>query len=71
MPKQQRMLKESGAYLVALNAASGELVLVTASAVDLLFARDEALGSDRVLADYAAEALLVPLPRLVLHFLGA
>lgn len=59
------------AYLLALNAAGGKLVLVAASAVDLLLARDEALGADRVLAHDTAEALLVPLSRLVLHLLGA
>lgn len=58
-------------YLVTLDAAGGELVLVAAGAVDLLLARDEALRADRVLADNAAEALLVPLPGLVLHLLGS
>lgn len=58
-------------YLVALNAASGELVLIAASAVDLLFTRDEAPGADGVLAHHAAETLLVPLPGLVLHLLGS
>lgn len=53
--------------LVAFNAACGELVLITASAVDLLLPGDEGLGADRVLAHYAAETLLVPLPGLVLH----
>lgn len=57
--------------LVALDAASSELVLVTTSAVDLLLTRDEAPRADGVLADHAAEALLVPLPCLVLHLLGA
>lgn len=59
------------AYLVALNAASGELVFIAASAVDLLLAGNEALGADRVLTDHAAETLLVPLPGLVLHLLGS
>lgn len=58
-------------YIFALNASGGELVLVAAGAVDLLFARDEALRPDWVLAHYAAEALLVPLPRFVFHLLGA
>lgn len=57
--------------LVALDAASSELVLVAAGAVDLLLAGDEAPRADGVLAHHAAEALLVPLPRLVLHLLGA
>lgn len=57
-------------HLVALDASSGKLVLVARGAIDLLLARDEALRPDRVLAHHAAEALLVPLPRLVLHLLG-
>lgn len=57
--------------LVTLDAASGEFVFIAASAVDLLLARDEALGANRVLAHYAAETLLVPLLRLVLHLLGS
>lgn len=57
--------------LVALDAASGELVLITAGAVDLLLPGDEAPSSDGVLTDHAAEALLVPLSRLVLHLLGS
>lgn len=58
-------------YLVAFNTSSGELVLVTRGTVNLLFARDEALRADRILADNATEALLVPLSGLVFHFLGA
>lgn len=56
-------------HLVALNASSGKLVLVARGAIDLLLARDEAFSPDRVLAYHAAEALLVPLPGLVLHLL--
>lgn len=56
-------------HLVALNASSGKLVLVARGAIDLLLARDEALSPDRVFAHHAAEALLVPLPGLVLHLL--
>lgn len=59
-----------GDDLVALDAASGKLLLVAAGAIDFLFAWDETLGSDRSLADAAAEALLVPLTGLVLHLLG-
>lgn len=55
--------------LVALDAASGILLLVAAGAVDLLLARYKRLGADRCLADATAEALLVPLACLVLHFL--
>lgn len=57
------------AHLVALNTPSGELVLVASGTVDLLLARDEALRADRVLADHAAEAFLVPLSGLVFHLL--
>lgn len=57
------------AYLVALNTPGGELVLVTSGTVNLLLARDEALRADRILADHAAEALLVPLSGLVFHLL--
>jgi len=57
-------------HLVALDTPGGELVLVASGTVDLLLARDEALRADRVLADHAAEALLVPLSGLVLHLLG-
>lgn len=60
----------TGDNLVALNASGGELVLVARSAIDLLLARNEALRTDRVLADHATETLLVPLPGLVLHLLG-
>lgn len=57
-------------YLVALDTPRGKLILVASSAVDLLLARDEALRSDRILADHAAETLLVPLSGLVLHLLS-
>lgn len=56
--------------LVTLDASGGKLVLVASGTVDFLLARDEALRSDRVLADNAAEAFLVPLSGLVLHLLG-
>jgi hypothetical protein len=57
-------------YLVAFDAASGELLLVAPSAVNLLLPGDERLGADGSAANDAAEALLVPLARLVLHLLG-
>jgi hypothetical protein len=56
-------------YLVAFDAASGELLLVATGAVNLLLPGDERLGADGSAADNAAEALLVPLARLVLHLL--
>lgn len=60
----------SGSHLVALNTPGGKLVLVACGTVDLLLARDEALRANRVLADHAAEALLVPLSGLIFHLLG-
>lgn len=57
-------------HLVALNTPGGELVLVTCGAVNLLLARDEALRADRILADHAAETLLVPLSGLIFHLLS-
>jgi len=55
--------------LVTLDATGSELLLVAGGAVNLLLARDEALGADSRPAHHAAEALLVPLARLVLHLL--
>lgn len=57
-------------YLVTLNATSGKLVLIASSTVNFLFTWDEALRANGILADNATEALLVPLPGLVLHLLG-
>ena len=57
--------------LLALDALGGELVLVALGAVDVVLLGDERLGADGVLARAAHEALLVPLPRLVLHLLHA
>lgn len=60
-----------GDDLIALDAARGKLLLVAAGAIDLLLPRDEGLGPNGRLADAAAEAILVPLPGFILHFLGA
>lgn len=57
--------------LIALYTTGGEFILVTASTVDFLLARNEALGADRGFADTAAKAFFVPLSRLVFHFLRA
>lgn len=59
------------AHLVTLNTPGGELILVTSGTVNLLFARNKALGTNRILAHHTAEALLVPLSGLVFHLLGA
>jgi len=56
-------------HLVALDATSSELLLVTLGTVYLLFPRNEALGADGILAHATAEALFVPLSGLVLHLL--
>ena len=58
-------------YLVALDAASGELLLIACGTVDLLLTGDEALGANGSFADTATEALLVPLTCLVFHLLRA
>ena len=56
-------------YFVAFYALCSELVLVASSAVDIILLGNEGLGSNGVLANTADEALLVPLPGLVLHLL--
>jgi len=65
------LVTRSENYLGAFDAASGELLLVASGTVNVLLPRDERLGADRSLAHEAAEALLVPLPTLVFHFLGS
>ena len=47
----------------------GNINLITLSTVDVVLLGDEGLGPDGVLAGAADEALLVPLPGLVLHLL--
>lgn len=61
----------AGDDLGALDAARRVLLLVTTGTVDVVLPRNKGLGADRGLADATAEALLVPLSRLVFHFLGA
>ena len=56
-------------HLAALDALGRELLLVALGAVDVMLLGDEALGANGVLAGAADEALLVPLPGLVLHLL--
>ena len=58
-------------YLITLDTLGGELVLVAGGAVDVVLLGDEALGPDGVVAHAAHEALLMPLPGLVLHLLHA
>jgi len=57
--------------LVAFDTLCGKLVFVTLGTVDVMLLRNKRFGSDGVVAGAANEAFLVPLPRLVLHFLHA
>lgn len=61
----------TGDYLVAFDASSGKLILVATGTIDFLFPRDETFRTDRILANYAAETFLVPLPGFVFHLLRA
>ena len=58
-------------YLLALHALQGVLPLIAGHAEVLAVLRDEALGSDGLLAAVADEAGLVPAAALVLHLAGA
>lgn len=58
-------------YLSALDTLQGVLLLVAGHTEVLLFLRDEALGSNRLLAAVADEAGLVPAAALILHLAGA
>ena len=58
-------------HLAVLDALGGKFFFVTFCTIDVVLLRDETLGSDWVLAGAADEALLVPLPGLVLHLLHA
>jgi len=56
-------------HLVAFDTLCGKLVFITLGAVDVMFFRNKGFGADWVMAGAANEAFLMPLPRLVLHFL--
>ena len=58
-----------GDHLATLDALCREFFLVAFGAVDVMLLGYEGLCADGVLAGAADEALLVPLPRLVLHLL--
>jgi len=58
-----------GDHLAALNTLGCKLLFIALSAVDIVLLGYEGLGADGVLAGAAHEALLVPLPGLVLHLL--
>lgn len=57
--------------LGTFDATSSKLFFITSGAVNVLFTRDERLGSNRCLAHKATKALFVPLSALVFHFLGS
>lgn len=57
--------------LVAFDTLCGKLVFVTLGTVDVMLFGNKRFGSDGVFTNAANEAFLVPLPRLVLHFLHA
>ena len=58
-------------YLLALHALQSILPLIAGHAEVLAVLRDEALGSDGLLAAVADEAGLVPAAAPVLHLAGA
>lgn len=60
-----------GDGLVALDALQGVLLLIAGHTEVLIVLRDEALGSNRLLAVVADEAGLMPATALVLHLAGA
>ena len=62
---------QSLSNLGALDTLGGKLVFVAPGAVDVVLLGDEGLSPDGVVAGTAGEALLVPLPGLVLHLLHA
>lgn len=57
--------------LIAFNATSGEFFFIATGAVDILFTRDKALGTNWRFACTTFETLFMPLPVLVFHFLGS
>jgi len=60
-----------GDHLATFDTLGGKLLLIALGAVDVVLLGYEGLGTDGVLAGAAHEALLVPLPGLVLHLLHA
>lgn len=63
--------RASKRYLLALHALQSILPLIAGHAEVLAVLRDEALGSDGLLASVADEAGLVPAAALILHLAGA
>jgi len=60
-----------GNHLAALDALGRKFFFITFCTINVVLLWDETLGSNGVLAGAADEALLVPLPGLVLHLLHA
>jgi len=58
-----------GDHLAALYALSGKFFFIALGTVDVMLLRNEAFSPNGILAGAADKALLVPLPRLVLHLL--
>ena len=56
-------------YLAAFDAFGRKLFLITFSTVNIVLLGDKTLGANRILASATHEALLMPLPGLVLHLL--
>ena len=63
--------KRNTAYLLAMEAFLGELLVVAGGAVDVVTLVQEALRADGQLALEALEAVLMPYLLLVLHVLGS
>ena len=72
-PNLQRSVEvkslDSKTHLVAFDTFCGKLVFVALSTIDIVFLRDKGFGADWVVTCAADETFLVPLSRLVLHFL--
>lgn len=58
-------------HISAFHAASSKLVLITTSAVNILFTRNERFGANWRLADATAETFFMPLASFVFHFFRA
>ena len=65
----QSVTMNVGSNLAALDALGSKLFFITFCTIDVVLLGDKTLSSDGVLAGAADEALLVPLPSLVLHLL--
>jgi len=57
--------------LIAFDALSGKLVLITLSAINVMFFGDEGLGANWIVTSATNKTFFMPLPCLVFHFLHA